>query len=131
MNRKTLIIAVVGIVLLVLAPMGQKNYIIYVLCSWLMFSIGAMGLNLTLGYAGQVSLAQASFMGIGAYVTALLTLNGWHWMAAMPLAVLTTFVIGLLHGLSKHFDEPITIEHVADDAHPLPCKRMLVQIGRA
>ncbi|MAS03401.1 MAG: branched-chain amino acid ABC transporter permease [Ahrensia sp.] len=98
MNRKTLIIAVVGIVLLVLAPMGQKNYIIYVLCSWLMFSIGAMGLNLTLGYAGQVSLAQASFMGIGAYVTALLTLNGWHWMAAMPLAVLTTFVIGLLLG---------------------------------
>ena len=63
-----------------------------------MFSIGAMGLNLTLGYAGQVSLAQASFMGIGAYVTALLTLNGWHWMAAMPLAVLTTFVIGLLLG---------------------------------
>lgn len=98
MTRKTFILAVVGIMLLALAPIGQKSYIIYVLCSWLMFSIGAMGLNLTLGYAGQVSLAQASFMGIGAYVTALLTLNGWHWMAAMPLAVLTTFVIGLLLG---------------------------------
>ena len=35
-------------------------------------AIAAMGLNLTLGYAGQVSLAQAAFVGIGAYTTALL-----------------------------------------------------------
>ena len=35
-----------------------------------------MGLNLTLGYAGQVSLAQAAFVGIGAYTAALLTTAG-------------------------------------------------------
>ena len=38
-----------------------------------------MGLNLTLGYAGQVSLAQAAFMGIGAYTTGLLMTAGLHW----------------------------------------------------
>ncbi len=68
------------------------------LTSWLMFSIAAMGLNLTLGYAGQISLAQASFMGIGAYVTALITLAGYHWVIGWLAAMGSTFVIGLLLG---------------------------------
>lgn len=81
-----------------LAPLGQGNYIIYVLTSWLIFSIAAMGLNLTLGYAGQISLAQASFMAIGAYATALLTLAGWHWLLAMPVGLFLCFIIGLILG---------------------------------
>lgn len=87
-----------GSVALLLAPLGQGNYIIYILSSWLIFSIAAMGLNLTLGYAGQISLAQASFMAIGAYITALLTLSGWHWLLAMPVAVLACFAVGLILG---------------------------------
>ncbi len=86
------------LVALVLAPLGQGNYIVYVLCSWLIFSVAAMGLNLTLGYAGQVSLAQAAFMGIGAYITALMTMAGYHWLLAMPFAILSCFGIGLILG---------------------------------
>lgn len=88
----------VGLVLLIVAPIGQGNYIIYTLCSWLLFSIAAMGLNLTLGYAGQVSLAQAAFMGIGAYITAILTMAGLHWVLAMFASVSSCFVVGLLLG---------------------------------
>lgn len=84
-----------GIAVLIAAPFGQGDYIIYILCSWLIFSIAAMGLNLTLGYAGQVSLAQASFMGIGAYITALMTMAGWHWLLAAPVAVVACFFVGL------------------------------------
>lgn len=98
MNRTSILFAVVALVLLIVVPMGQTNYIIYVLTSWLMFSIAAMGLNLTLGYAGQISLAQASFMGIGAYITALLTLAGYHWVFGWLAAMGATFVIGLLLG---------------------------------
>src|SRR3546814_8719909 len=68
MTRLRAIFIVLVIAVLIAAPLGQGNYIIYTLCSWLLFSISAMGLNLTLGYAGQVSLAQAGFMGIGAYI---------------------------------------------------------------
>jgi branched-chain amino acid transport system permease protein len=89
---------IAGLALLTLAPIGQGNYIVYILCSWLVFAIAAMGLNLTLGYAGQISLAQASFMGIGAYVTALLTLAGWPWVAAMPAGVALSFLVGLALG---------------------------------
>lgn len=94
--RKISLLALLA--LAVLAPLGQGNYIVYVLTSWLIFAIAAMGLNLTLGYAGQISLAQASFMAIGAYTTALLTLSGWHWMLAMPLGLAACFVVGLLLG---------------------------------
>ncbi len=82
----------------ILVPLGQKNYLIYVLTSWLIFSIAAMGLNLTLGYAGQISLAQASFMAIGAYTTALMTLAGWPWLVALPLGLALCFVVGLVLG---------------------------------
>ena len=98
MKLKTVLLVLVALAALVLAPLGQGNYILYVLASWLMFSIAAMGLNLTLGYAGQISLAQASFMGIGAYITALVTLAGYHWVLGWLAAMGATFLIGLVLG---------------------------------
>lgn len=98
MSARNLAIGAVLLAFLVLAPLGQGNYVVYTLSTWLIFTIAAMGLNLTLGYAGQISLAQASFMAIGAYATALLTLAGWPWLAAMPVGCLLCFVVGLLLG---------------------------------
>ncbi len=92
------VVLALGLAALIAAPAGQGNYIILILSSWLMYTIAAMGLNLTLGYAGQISLAQASFMAAGAYVTALLTLAGVPWLLAMPVAVAACFALGLLVG---------------------------------
>lgn len=88
----------VGLVLLLLAPIGQGNYITYILCSWLIFAIAAMGLNLTLGYAGQISLAQASFMAIGAYTTALITLAGLPWILGLAASIVICLAVGLALG---------------------------------
>lgn len=98
MTRWQGLLVALGLVALILAPMGQGSYIIYTLCSWLIFSIAAMGLNLTLGYAGQISLAQAAFMGIGAYTTALMTMAGIHWVFAVAAAMSSCFVVGLALG---------------------------------
>ncbi len=87
-----------AIILLIAAPIGQGNYISLILSSWLIYSIAAMGLNLTLGYAGQISLAQGAFMGIGAYITSLMTLAGVHWILAVPVAVVGCFFVGLVVG---------------------------------
>ncbi len=62
---------------LLFAPLGLKPYGLFILSMWAVMSIAAIGLNLTLGYAGQISLAQAGFVGIGAYITAYLTTKGW------------------------------------------------------
>ncbi len=98
MTRLQPVLLVLGIAALLVAPIGQGNYIVYTLCSWLLFSIAAMGLNLTLGYAGQVSLAQAAFMGIGAYITSLMTLAGIHWGLAAIISIAASFAVGLVLG---------------------------------
>jgi branched-chain amino acid transport system permease protein len=89
--------AVVALVLIAV-PFGLKPYGIYVLSLWAVTVIAAIGLNLTLGYAGQVSLAQAAFVGIGAYITALLTTHGWGFIASYLLAFAACFAIGWLLG---------------------------------
>jgi branched-chain amino acid transport system permease protein len=96
--RARIIAAAAAIALLVAAPFGLKPYGIYLLSLWAVTTIAAIGLNLTLGYAGQISLAQASFVGIGAYTAALLTTQGWPLWSAFLLATALCFVIGWLLG---------------------------------
>ena len=85
-------------IVLIAAPFALKPYGIYLLSLWAVMTIAAIGLNLTLGYAGQISLAQASFVGIGAYTAALLTTQGWPLALAFVLAALLSFAIGWLLG---------------------------------
>ena len=79
---------------LLVAPFLFKPYGIFILSTWAVMTVAAIGLNLTLGYAGQVSLAQAAFVGIGAYITAFLTTNGWSFWPICALAGVACFVIG-------------------------------------
>jgi len=97
-GRARIVAAAAAITLLVAAPFGLKPYGIYLLSLWAVTTIAAIGLNLTLGYAGQISLAQASFVGIGAYTAALLTTQGWPLWSAFLLATALCFVIGWLLG---------------------------------
>ena len=97
-HRARAVAGFAAVALLVAAPFGLKPYGIYLLSLWAVMTIAAIGLNLTLGYAGQISLAQAAFVGIGAYTAALLTTQGWPLWAAFVLATALCFVIGWLLG---------------------------------
>ncbi len=100
MNRHFLAVvaAIVVAAFLLAAPYAFKPYGIFILSTWAVMSIAAIGLNLTLGYAGQISLAQAAFVGIGAYVAAYLTTHGWPFWSAYLLAGIACFAIGWLLG---------------------------------
>jgi len=86
------------LVALVAAPFALKPYGIYLLSLWVVMTIAAIGLNLTLGYAGQISLAQGAFVGIGAYAAALLTTAGWPLWSAFLLAIALGLAIGWVLG---------------------------------
>ncbi len=63
-------------------------------------AIVALSLVVVTGYAGQVSLAQYAFAGVGALISAQLAANlGLPFVAALILAVLATIPVGLLVGL--------------------------------
>jgi len=94
---KKLCLALLAIAL-VAAPFFLKPYGIYLLSLWVVMTIAAIGLNLTLGYAGQVSLAQGAFVGIGAYAAALLTTQGWPLWLAFFLAIVLSLAIGWVLG---------------------------------
>jgi branched-chain amino acid transport system permease protein len=85
-------------IFLVAAPFALKPYGIFILTTWAVMTIAAIGLNLTLGYAGQVSMAQAAFVGIGAYTTALLTTHSWPFWPTFALAGVACFVVGWVLG---------------------------------
>jgi branched-chain amino acid transport system permease protein len=101
------------LVLLLPVLLFKSQYLLYLSSLTCIYMIVACGLNIVLGYAGQISLAQAGFLGIGAYVCALLgpTLSFW---VALPLAGLICFVIGLGLGfpslrVKTHFLAMVTL----------------------
>ncbi|MCX7775818.1 MAG: branched-chain amino acid ABC transporter permease [Rectinemataceae bacterium] len=76
------------------------NYLVTVAIFIGIQAIAANGLNVIVGYAGQISLGHAAFFGIGAYASALLTTKaGMTFWQALPFVLLITGSIGLLLGM--------------------------------
>lgn len=98
MKKFSVIASIVAVALLLIAPPFLKNYGIYLLSYWLVFIVAVMGLNLTVGYAGQKSLGHAAFFGIGAYVVALLMKAGISFWLGLPAAAALCFVLGIVLG---------------------------------
>ncbi len=64
------------------------------------FVIAVQGLNILVGYTGQISLGHAAFMAIGAYGSAIMARElGFSFWTALPASALLTGAIGLLFGL--------------------------------
>lgn len=98
MKRFSLLIALLALVVLAVAPAYFKNYGIHLFTTWLVFIIATMGLNLTVGYAGQKSLGHAAFFGIGAYTVALFLKFGLSFWLAIPTAAMLCFLTGVAVG---------------------------------
>lgn len=93
-----LVPGLLGLALLVAVPPFLKSYGLYLLSYWLVFVIATMGLNLTVGHAGQKSLGHAAFFGIGAYTLAIVMKAGFSFWLGLPLAMAGCFVVGLALG---------------------------------
>lgn len=94
---KRLIASLIVLALLALLPAVLGEYTVRVLNGAIIAGIAVMGLNFAFGYSGLMSMSQASFMGISAYILAILTTRyGWNVWAAVLVALVATelFVIG-------------------------------------
>lgn len=101
MKRARLVPLAVGaaiVLSLALGPQFLRPSSLYLVSLWAVTAIAAMGLNLTLGYAGQISMAQGAFVGIGAYATALLMQQGMPFPVAFVAAGTICFAVGWLLG---------------------------------
>jgi branched-chain amino acid transport system permease protein len=109
---------VIGAVVVALLPrfMGEFRLLQFTLVA--VYVIALLGLNILTGYSGQISLGHGAFVGVGAYVTTLLSLgrpglellqldppswlpigDGMTPIFTIPIAALVTGVLGLLIGI--------------------------------
>lgn len=73
------------------------DYLIFLLTIFFIFAIAVFSFNLVAGFAGMFSLAQAGFVGVGAYTSALLILRlNWPFPFALLAAMFLSGVLAAL-----------------------------------
>lgn len=89
------------LVIALVVPFAITNrYYSQVITMSCLFAIGALSLNLIMGYTGQASLAHGGFFAIGAYGVAILTSTlGWNFWLALPAAAMISAFVGFLVGM--------------------------------
>lgn len=88
------------LLLLPLIPLLTDSYTQYVVNLVLAYVVIAIGLNIVMGFAGQLSFAHSAFMGIGAYATIILMERiGLSFLPALLLAGVMTGLFGFVVGL--------------------------------
>lgn len=84
----------------VLVPLWFPDFLLFEMSIVLSYGIAILGLNLLMGHAGQICLAQGALFGLGAYVTAMLNTHfGMPPLVTLPIAVLATGLVGIVIGL--------------------------------
>jgi branched-chain amino acid transport system permease protein len=110
-DRRLRIVLLVGVILVLagLPAVIHSDYLLTVIDTAGIYAIVVMGLGILLGFAGQLSLAQAAFLGIGAYTSGWLTTQlGWPVWPSMAAAMGLSALVGLAVGypclrLSGHY----------------------------
>jgi branched-chain amino acid transport system permease protein len=106
--------ALAALALLAVLPLGFEQYKLYVASLALVYLVLAIGLNLTLGYAGQISLAHGAFMAFGSYAVAILGQRGLPFELGLAVGAVLAFGSGLVVGfpalkVKHHFLAMVTL----------------------
>jgi branched-chain amino acid transport system permease protein len=115
MTRTKAAITVVALVALALPLLVKDPFLTHIMIVVLLYAVLASSLNLIVGYIGQLSLAHAAFLGIGAYWSTILTIDyGWNIWVAMASAGIAAALAGVVIGaitlrLEGHYFVLITL----------------------
>ena len=101
MNRKTLIAAVIGLALLAAVPLMTSNpYYVHMVGTIMIYAILLFGLDIVVGYTGQVSLGHAGLFGVGSYTAGVLFMKlGAPLWVIIPASIVVTAAFGALLAL--------------------------------
>ena len=92
--------AIAGVVAICFAPLLLSEYWLSLLIQIGVFGIAALGLNVLVGFTGQISIGHAAFFGFGAFTSAYVSSKlGVPVFFAIPVAGVVTAAVGLIFGL--------------------------------
>ncbi|QTA38938.1 alpha/beta fold hydrolase [Thermosipho ferrireducens] len=88
------------LILLILPVLLLKlTFVLTIITLVMIYSIAAIGLNLIMGYVGQISIGHAAFMSIGAYTSAIFVLRfDVPILVGVILGTLLSFIFGIILG---------------------------------
>jgi branched-chain amino acid transport system permease protein len=102
MSERTLRLVGVGalVMLALLVPFLFGPYRVGQFTLVLAYAVAVLGLNLLVGYNGQISLGHGAFFALGAYTAALLIEKaGLPYLLTLPIAGVVAFAVGFLFGV--------------------------------
>ncbi|MCR5885945.1 branched-chain amino acid ABC transporter permease [Rhizobacter sp. J219] len=100
LSRNQLIGLALVLALAIVVPLFLPDYRVFQFALALCYAIAILGLNMLMGFNGQISLGHGAFYAIGAYVAAILMDKvGMPYWATIPIAGLVCLVAGFLFGL--------------------------------
>jgi branched-chain amino acid transport system permease protein len=101
MNRKTFVAALVGLAVLAAVPLMTSNsYYVHMVGTIMIYAILLYGLDIVVGYTGQVSLGHAGLFGVGSYTAGVLFLKlGAPLWLIIPASIAVTAGFGALLAL--------------------------------
>src|SRR5450830_1225967 len=101
MNKKTLLLALLGVAALAALPQVVRNpYYLHLAETILIYAILLFGLDIVVGYTGQVSLGHAVLFGIGSYTAGVLYFQlGLPFLITLPASIVVTALFGAVLAL--------------------------------
>ena len=89
----------VGLIAACVLPFFISYYHVFQASMVLSYAIALVGMNILIGYSGQISLGHGAFLAIGAYTSAILMdkMDIPYWMT-IPIAAFVCLVVGFLFG---------------------------------
>src|SRR5438552_10679480 len=93
-------LAAILVLFVVVAPLTLHEYYISIINLVLIAVVGALGLNILVGYTGQISIGHGAFMSVGAYTAANLVthLHAPFWVT-IPAGGVMAALIGAVVGI--------------------------------
>ncbi len=95
-----LAITIVVVALVLALPLMLPEFANQTVARIGVFAVAVLGLNVVMGYTGQVSLGQIFFVGFGAYITAYGVENDWNIVVTFIASIVLPGVVGLLIALA-------------------------------
>ena len=99
-TRASLYVCVAATALACFAPFVLDGYLLNLAIQIAYLGIAALGLNILVGFTGQISLGHSAFFGVGAFASAWInSTTGLPVILCIPLAGLMTTAVGMIFGI--------------------------------
>jgi branched-chain amino acid transport system permease protein len=93
-------VGAVAVVFFLVLPFSVHEYYLSIVNLVSIAVVGALGLNILVGYTGQISIGHGAFMSVGAYTAANFAVRlGWPWPVNLVLGGLMAALVGAVVGV--------------------------------